>query len=398
MRAVDSGHDGLATRVSAARSRLILDRPFLGALVLRLPVEFSEKAWCPTTATDARKIYINKSYLDGLTLSQIEFALAHEALHCGLAHFARRQHREKKRWDIACDFAVNALLIADGLSPVPDALHMKEFLGRSAEEIYPLIEDQMDQMPHDHHLYDSDPVTSSDDRPSQVDDFSDRDQEAARDMPPTLNADERARLAQQWQERLAGAAQQAMQTGRLGAAIARMLEQFLTPAVPWRSVLARYMRVRARDDFDYSRPGRREGEAILPALRSAQINVTVAIDTSGSISASEISEFVSEIDALKGQVSARVTLLACDCELSPDSPRVFDPWEAVSLPESLSGGGGTDFSPVFKWVDNQDAAPDLLIYFTDGKGRFPSDTPLYPVVWLIKGQEAPPWGERVQLN
>jgi predicted metal-dependent peptidase len=39
------------------------------------------------------------------------------------------------------------------------------------------------------------------------------------------------------------------------------------------------------------RPSRRTGEAILPALKSHQIDIIVAIDTSGSISQEEVNEF-----------------------------------------------------------------------------------------------------------
>jgi len=41
-------------KLAAARTRLILDKPFLGALVLRLPLQESNAGWCTTTATDAR--------------------------------------------------------------------------------------------------------------------------------------------------------------------------------------------------------------------------------------------------------------------------------------------------------------------------------------------------------
>ncbi|MGB0849498.1 MAG: hypothetical protein ACPGSM_22365, partial [Thiolinea sp.] len=44
-------------KLVAARTRLILDKPFLGALVLRLPLQTANPAWCPTTGTDARKFY-----------------------------------------------------------------------------------------------------------------------------------------------------------------------------------------------------------------------------------------------------------------------------------------------------------------------------------------------------
>ena len=392
MDASADSQDSLESRVSAARARLILDRPFLGALVLRLPVEYTNESWCKTIATDAHQIFLNRQYLDGLSLSQIEFALAHEALHCALAHFSRRQHREQHRWDIACDFAVNSLLVNDGLVPVPDALHLSEFDGLSAEEIYPMIEDELDRSTHDGHLYDGQATDENSVAP---------DSRACWDRPDTpspLSPMERTKLEQQWQERLAGAAQQALQAGRLSASLARMLNLLITPSVPWRNTLAKFMSMRSRDDFDYARPGRREGDAILPALRSAGIEVVVALDTSGSIAVSEITEFVSEINALKGQVRARIALLACDSEIAPESPEIYEPWEAMAIPSSLGGGGGTDFRPVFRWISNQDRSPDLLIYFTDGKGRFPSSPPDYPVLWLVKGPESPPWGDRIQLN
>ena len=109
----------IETKLSAARTKLIIDKPFLGALVLRLPLEAGDPSWCKTTATDARKLYYNPQYIEQLDLLQTQFALAHEALHCALSHFARRQHRDKHRWDLACDYAINPLLINDGLAPPP---------------------------------------------------------------------------------------------------------------------------------------------------------------------------------------------------------------------------------------------------------------------------------------
>ena len=228
---------------------------------------------------------------------------------------------------------MNSLLVNDGLVPVPDALHLSEFDGLSAEEIYPMIEDELDRSTHDGHLYDGQATDENSVAP---------DSRACGDRPDTpspLSPMERTKLEQQWQERLAGAAQQALQAGRLSASLARMLNLLITPSVPWRNTLAKFMSMRSRDDFDYARPGRREGDAILPALRSAGIEVVVALDTSGSIAVSEITEFVSEINALKGQVRARIALLACDSEIAPESPEIYEPWEAMAIPSSLGGGG-----------------------------------------------------------
>ncbi|MCB1876115.1 MAG: hypothetical protein KDH88_09080, partial [Chromatiales bacterium] len=62
------------------------------------------------------------------------------------------------------------------------------------------------------------------------------------------------------------------------------------------------------------------------------------------------------------------------------------------------GGGGTDFRPVFDWLDEQGQQPQLLVYFTDAQGQFPPHEPNYPVIWLVKGRDSVPWGQRIQLN
>ena len=214
-----------------------------------------------------------------------------------------------------------------------------------------------------------------------------------------LTSQEQEELSIQWQQRLAGAAQQAMQAGKMGSSMARMVDFILQPKLPWRMLLARYMTASARDDYSYSRPSSRRGDpAIFPSLRSTQINVAVGIDISGSIHDEEMNEFISEINAIKSSMSARITLLPCDAALEQDTPWIFEPWENVDMPITLKGGGGTNFCPVFEWLDLQDQHPDLLVYFTDCQGTFPDVVPNYPVIWLVKGKHPAPWGQRIQLN
>ena len=148
--------DDIENKLVAARTWLIIDKPFLGALVLRLPLVEADPRWCHTTATDARSFYYNRDYIKALSFEQTKFILAHEALHCALSHFARREHRHKHRWDLACDFAVNPLLMADGLTPAPDALILAAYKDMTAEEIYPCIQENADEEPMDQHLYDQD--------------------------------------------------------------------------------------------------------------------------------------------------------------------------------------------------------------------------------------------------
>jgi predicted metal-dependent peptidase len=432
----------VATKLSAARTRLILDKPFLGALVLRLPMIAADDEWCKTVATDARAFYYNPEYIDALSLEQTQFVLSHEALHCALSHFARRHHRQKHRWDLACDLAINPLLFADGLTPCPDALYLQEFEEMTAEEIYPCLDEHENLTPHDDHVYDEDNEGGggrqgaggqheSDEKGSLGGDQQQRkspddtggrgdaerpeqsrqeqgegepqmeqpqtESGAGAKQPPPLSRDEMENLSVQWQQRLAGAAQQAMQAGKLSGPLRRIIDHLLQPQLPWRMLLARYLSVTAREDFNYARPSRRDGEFIMPSLRSHELDVVVALDTSGSIGDKEMTEFVSEINALKGQIRARVTLLACDSGLIGEGWS-YEPWEEFELPQAFHGGGNTDFRPVFEWAESEQRHPDVLVYFTDAQGRFPEHEPSYPTVWLIKGKAAVPWGQRIQLN
>lgn len=442
----------IETKLACARTRLILEKPFLGALVLRLPLTPANADWCPTTATDARAFYYNPDYIAALSLDETQFMLAHEALHCALSHFARRQHRVKHRWDLACDYAINPLLIDDGLRPPPNALVMPLYRGMTAEEIYPLIADNDQSQTLDTHAYDratDAPGQRSNGDEHDLDRQRQREQAKSRaeageggdgapqpdagageaaspqhrpqadppvdgptaaapnqpanagdaaGAPPPLRADEQETLAVQWQSRLAGAAQQAMQAGKLGGALRRMIEHLLAPQLPWRMLLARYVSALAREDYSWSRPSRREGEYLMPSLRSAQLDLVVALDTSGSIKDGEVQEFIDEIDALKGQVRARVTLLPCDARLCDGAPFRFEPWEHFCRPRQIHGGGGTDFRPVFYWAEQTGVRPDLLVYFTDANGPFPAREPDFPVIWLVKGRTPVPWGQRIQLN
>jgi predicted metal-dependent peptidase len=406
----------VASKLTAARTRLILDKPFLGALVLRLPL-VAAGAWCGTTATDAKSLYYNPRWIDRLSTSELQFALAHEALHCALGHFARRGHRVQRLWDLACDLAINPLLVAEGLKPPPEALVLDLYAGMAAEEIYPCLEDTLDDGTLDDHSWDGDEggQGESGSKQSKGGGGSRREmdeKEGGSTPVPTGGADgadgegppmpltglEKEKLKQQWQRNMAAAAQRAREAGKLSGGLSRLVEVALAPVVSWRALLGRHLSQVARTDYTYTRPSRREGDIIRPGLRSPSGELAVALDVSGSVSDADMAEFLGEINALKGAMPVAVTLFACDVALAPECPWRFEAWEDLTLPKSFAGGGGTAFSPVFDWLEQAGKVPDALIYFTDAEGKFPATEPDYPVLWLVKGKSPVPWGRRIQLN
>ena len=383
-------------KLQAARTRLLLERPFLGTLLLHLPLVAARPGGCRTLATDARNIYYSEAYVAERRAGGVAFMLAHEVLHCALQHLFRRRQRVRALWDAACDHAVNQLLAVDGFQVPSNALLDARYRGLSAEQIYPLLNPSFVEPTIDAHLYQG----AGDVSFSAPGDNSPEGEVAAAADAKRANVDhaEDQSLAQLWQQRVAGAAQQALASGRMSMLWQNEFERHTHARLPWRVLLARFMSANARHDFSFQRISRRSEDVLLPSLAHPNARIVVALDISGSISRPEIQEFVAEVDALKSQLRVNVSVHACDVRLHADGPWEFAEWQPLQLPEDLGGGGGTRFTPVFAWLDEAAIKPDCLIYFTDALGEFPSTAPGYPIMWLVKGNGKVPWGERIQLD
>jgi predicted metal-dependent peptidase len=61
------------------------------------------------------------------------------------------------------------------------------------------------------------------------------------------------------------------------------------------------------------------------------------------------------------------------------------------------GGGGTDFRPVFEWVEESQTEPACLIYLTDLCCHSYPAPPDYPVLWVTESRRTAPFGETVRI-
>ncbi len=85
-------------------------------------------------ATDGVSIYYNPGYVETLNASELAGVLAHEVMHPALQHHTRRGGRNPKRWNMACDYAINPLLIDAGITLPKDVLIEHRFRGMSANK------------------------------------------------------------------------------------------------------------------------------------------------------------------------------------------------------------------------------------------------------------------------
>jgi len=113
--------------------------------------------------------------------------------------------------------------------------------------------------------------------------------------------------------------------------------------------------------------------------------VAIAIDVSWSVPTGHVSEMLSEIQQFLDDLNPeRIHLLECPSY-------VRDTWELEpgdTVPDKLNYGGGTEFMPVFNWIeDNIPGECEGLIYMTDGDSYDMDNVkamgePDYPVLWL----------------
>ncbi len=139
----------------------------------------------------------------------------------------------------------------------------------------------------------------------------------------------------------------------------------------------------------------------------------IAIDTSYSTSGELVENFLQETFELLMERSrfsgkSKIRIIQCDNQVQMDE-EVTSQEQLTHLLENftIAGGGGTDFRPVFAYVNElieQGQLQNLggLLYFTDGKGVYPKKRPDYKTAFLFlneyEEENIPPWAMRVRLE
>jgi len=180
--------------------------------------------------------------------------------------------------------------------------------------------------------------------------------------------------------------------GRAPAGLEEYIEELLKPPViPWQSLLKKFvaMSVKAGKNSSWKRCSRRYGEMQKGHIPARKLKLTIAIDTSGSISEADFQAFICEIQGIMRTYKSDVTMLECDAQVQ--KKYILTPFMKVQT--NFKGRGGTDFCPVFTYIQEKRIKTDALIYFTDLCGSFPERAPLYPTLWVsVTENERAPFG------
>lgn len=375
-------------KMSAARIQLLAGHPFFAMLALKLKLQ--EERGIKTADVDGKTLRYNPDWIDKLELPEVVGLNAHEVMHCAVRHMLRRGSRDPQKWNLAADYEINRTL-KNANFQLPDGGAISDaFKDMTAEAIYALLPD----MPGDSGGEGQGGGAGEDpggcggvrDAPSQ-----DGENKAS----PAEMAEQEA----DWKLAVAQAAQVAKARGKLPAELEKLVEELLEAKVDWQSVLRRFISASVPTDYSWTRPNRRfvaQG-LYLPSVHKEGVGkIVIGNDTSGSISDELLQQFAGEINMIVKEVRPEEVVVV-HCDAMVHHVQRFQPDEDVVL--EAKGRGGTDFRPVFDWVEQNGEEPRCLIYLTDMYGGFPDDPPSYPVLWAsTSGVRDAPFGEVVPIE
>jgi predicted metal-dependent peptidase len=403
-------------RLKQARSRLMISNVFFGSAAISL--KFVEDRTQPTAWTDGKTLGFNPDFTDSLPMDQLETLICHEVLHAILNHPLRLKGKDHATANKAMDYTVNGITQRANLAAIPellfdDLLSSKE---RSFEQNYATLQqqkreeeekqkqDQQNQPQEQKPEENPGPNTGQPGQDQEGEDQQPGEQAGdvrepkAEDGKP-LDESEAAQQEAQWKVIATQAAQKAQQAGQGSAELTRLIETLTVKQRDLEDVLRDFLSAAITSDYSYRRPNKKHiiHDLYMPSLDGEEIaKIVMVMDTSGSVGETELSYFTAKLNNILAEYKTTVQVIYCDTEAhdggeytQADQPIILEP----------IGGGGTNFRPPFKWLDENEITPTCLIYYTDGYcHRFPEE-PDYPVLWALYGSPRRfPFGETVNIT
>lgn len=354
-------------RIEQIKSNLLLEQPYFGSISAMQKPKLNENI--QTFISTPQYFEYNDDYIEYLDDDELSFLLTNSALHQALGYKNRKEGRLEWLWVMAQDYAINSLLVNNGLK-LPDLLlYDQRFDTLSAEAIYKILEDEIDEDKHT-------PKEVENIRYEKMSETNEYDENPIEDMHQQL-------------------LNKAKTQGDLPLGIEIIVPNLKTNQISWEDELYTIIENSVKFDYKLLPPNKRflsRGVA-LPSLSGTKMKLVIAIDSSGSIDKELLGRFLNEVESIMNTFcSFEIDLLIADAKVHEHHTL----YVGDKLEYTLKGGGGTNFEETFKYADENITDISLFLYFTDGFGIMPKDEPSYDVVWVVSNNEAKiPFGRTI---
>ena len=353
-------------------------------------------------------LLVNPEFFNGLANDEQRIGLLkHEVLHIVLQHLSRPESRYPEYhllFNLAADMVVNQLITPEHLPPTPVTYksfsHLSLEPNKSLTYYYEKLKELLKRSkPGDDGAPKAD--TKKSDSVSRRGKNS-RKKSADKQNTQNTGSGGNIKSAQEayseshsdhghWHKRLTDFDKAILRTavkklvaeaqnrGIIPAGVKQIIsaENQKPAVIEWKQVLRQFIHRTGTAAIRLSIKRRSRRYGTRPGIRlPSQLRLLVAIDTSGSISNQNLQEFFREIRSLS-RLLTEIWILECDAKVH--SCTRYQPGRAITV----TGRGGTDFDPVFEWINQRPAQFDAVVYLTDGIAPQPEITPAKPALMVI---------------
>jgi predicted metal-dependent peptidase len=440
--------------IKFSRDTLLVNLRFLDAAIHQLIIQPADEL--DTIATDGQYFFFNTWHILNNFQRQMEAITRdylHVIFHCIFQHLFINKLVCQSCWDLACDIAVENAINDIGIQSLDTARQSKQMQVitqlksslrlMTAEKIYRYYLDKKtseEELVNLRQNFYADNHTLWYVRPEKKGSTGERDQESTEVEPiqrskgwgQSKHSRPTQELIDLWKQ-ISERAQVDIETaskkwGDLGGGLHQGLNQLNREKYNYASFLKRFsvlgeaMQVNDEEfDLIFYTYGLKlyENMPLIEPLEYKEVKrikeFVVAIDTSGSVSGQVVQAFVQKTYNILKQTEnfftkVNIHIIQCDAEIQEDY-KITNPEEFDKYVQSmqLRGFGGTDFRPVFTYVDDLIKKREFenlrgLIYFTDGFGIYPTKKPLYDTAFVFLDEDyvdtpdVPPWAIKLVLS
>ena len=377
-----------AMSLSKTAKALMLLEPYYGFFLIML-----NKTWrqdLPTAGVSKNginyQLAINEEFWTSLSEEHQLGLLKHELLHIAFGHLTSfGSFTDKKLANVAMDMEINQYIDTDWLPKGGIMIEDYEDLNldeKAGCRYYYKKLQELQQEKNKNGTCGNEPMDKL------LDDIENGDipDHSTWEEFDDLSEAEKKLIDKQIQKVLSDAKEQTVKKrGRIPGEIEGVItiEEIVAPKFDWRGYMRRFTGVSTKV---FTKKIRRKENRKFPESPGLKLkmkqHMLLGIDTSGSVSDSELQEFMSEIHHIY-KAGVDVTIIQCDTAI-----RAIESYKG-KFELNVKGRGGTEFDPVLNYYNENQKRYTSLVYFTDGE-CYTSVKPKGHVLWVLS--------ERSEMN
>ena len=367
--------------LSKAGKELMLREPYYGFFLIML-----NKIWrkdLPTAGVSKNginyQLAINEEFWTNLSEKHQLGLLKHELLHIAFGHLVSFSSFNNKRLaNVAMDMEINQYIEADWLPEGGIDINNYEDLNLDEKAGCRYYYDKLQQLQDEK---DKNGTCGNEEMDKLLDNIESGDipDHSTWEEFENLTEAEQKLIEKQIQRVLSEAKEQTIKKrgnipGEIEGVI--VIEEITKPKFDWRSYVRRFTgtstkvftkKIRRKENRRYDdNPGLK--------IKMKQ-HMLLAIDTSGSVSNEELTEFMNEIHHIY-KAGVDITMVQCDTSI-----RSIEQYKGKHE-MNVTGRGGTEFDPVLDYYNANQKKYTSLVYFTDGE-CYTSVKPKGRVLWVL---------------